>query len=124
MSEELLDWLCFSCSMIILILAVLLIIKIIDYEVYVSNNLSEANNKQCEYDFASIKKYEKIISSLNLQSYTFYSEPKYVINESHIIFDGKMMILYPISYFKFVRRVLKRNRKRKRIKGLWKNYLK
>lgn len=124
MSEVFLDLLSIVCIIIISILVAFIIIKLIDYEVYVSNNLSEANDKRYEYDFASIKEYEKIVSSLDIQLYTFYIEGNCVIDKSHLIFDGKMMILYPVSYFMFIRRFKNKSRKRKRIKGLWKSYLK
>lgn len=81
--------------------------------------------KQYKYDFASIKEYERIANSLGIQLYTFYIESNYTVNELHLIFDEKMMILYPISYLKFVHKSFSKiKRKRKRIKGLWKSYLK
>lgn len=119
---ETIGLMCF-CAIILLIFFV--IIFLINYEVYVSNNLSEVDDKKYEYDFASLKEYENIVNSLDIKLYTFYIEPNYTINESHIIFDERMMILYPISYFKFIRRLYnKTKRRRKRIKGLWKSYLK
>lgn len=119
---ETIGLMCF-CAIILLIFFV--IIFLINYEVYVSNNLSEADDKRYEYDFASLKEYESIVNSLDIKLYTFYIEPNYTINESHIIFDERIMILYPISYFKFIRRLHnKTKRRRKRIKGLWKGYLK
>lgn len=125
MSEVFLDLLSIVCIIIISILVAFIIIKLIDYEVYVSNNLSEANKKQYEYDFASIKEYERIANSLGIQLYTFHIESNHIVNELHIIFDEKMMILYPVSYFRFVRKSFSKiKRKRKRIKGLWKSYLK
>lgn len=124
MGEALLDLLSFICLIMILISIAFVILKLIDYEVYVSSNLSEANKKRYKYDFASIKEYEKIVSSLDIQLYTFYIEGNCVIDKSHLIFDGKMMILYPVSYFMFIRRFKNKSRKRKRIKGLWKSYLK
>ncbi|MFR0074497.1 MAG: hypothetical protein ACLRVD_09095 [Blautia caecimuris] len=124
MSEVFLDLLSIVCIIIISILVAFIIIKLIDYEVYVSNNLSEANDKRYEYDFASIKEYEMIVSRLDIQLYTRYIDGNDIIDESHLIFNGRMMILYPVSYFKFIRRLKNKNRKRKRIKGLWKSYLK
>lgn len=124
MSEVFLDLLSIVCIIIISILIAFIIIKLIDYEVYVSNNLSEANDKRYEYDFASIKEYEMIVSRLDIQLYTRYINGNDIIDESHLIFNGRMMILYPVSYFKFIRRLKNKNRKRKRIKGLWKSYLK
>lgn len=125
MGEALLDLLSYVCLIIILIPVAFVIIKLIDYEVYVSNNLSEADKKQYKYDFASIKEYERIANSLGIQLYTFYIESNYTVNELHLIFDEKMMILYPISYLKFVHKSFSKiKRKRKRIKGLWKSYLK
>lgn len=124
MSEVFLDLLSIVCIIIISILIAFIIIKLIDYEVYVSNNLSEANDKRYEYDFASIKEYEMIVSRLDIQLYTRYIDGNDIIDESHLIFNGRMMILYPVSYFKFIRRLKNKNRKRKRIKGLWKSYLK
>lgn len=114
----------FCLSLICLTIGLFFIVKFIDYEVYVSNNLSEANDKRYEYDFASIKEYEMIVSRLDIQLYTRYIDGNDIIDESHLIFNGRMMILYPVSYFKFIRRVKNKNRKRKRIKGLWKSYLK
>lgn len=124
MGEALLDLLSFICLIMILILVLFIILKLIDYEVYVSSNLSEANKKRYEYDFASIKEYEMIVSRLDIQLYTRYIDGNDIIDESHLIFNGRMMILYPVSYFKFIRRLKNKNRKRKRIKGLWKSYLK
>lgn len=124
MSEVFLDLLSIVCIIIISILVAFIIIKLIDYEVYVSNNLSEANDKRYEYDFASIKEYEMIVSRLDIQLYTRYIDGNDIIDESHLIFNGRMMILYPVSYFKFIRRLKNKSRKRKRIKGLWKSYLK
>lgn len=124
MSEVFLDLLSIVYIIIISILIAFIIIKLIDYEVYVSNNLSEANDKRYEYDFASIKEYEMIVSRLDIQLYTRYIDGNDIIDESHLIFNGRMMILYPVSYFKFIRRLKNKNRKRKRIKGLWKSYLK
>lgn len=124
MGEALLDLLSFICLIMILILVLFIIFNLIDYEVYVSSNLSEANKKRYEYDFASIKEYEKIVSRLDIQLYTRYIDGNDIIDESHLIFNGRMMILYPVSYFKFIRRLKNKNRKRKRIKGLWKSYLK
>ena len=124
MSEVFLDLLSIVCIIIISILVAFIIIKLIDYEVYVSNNLSEANDKRYEYDFASIKEYEMIVSRLDIQLYTRYIDGNDIIDESHLIFNGRIMILYPVSYFKFIRRLKNKNRKRKRIKGLWKSYLK
>lgn len=76
------------------------------------------NDKGYEYDFSSVKDYECILYNLNINPYCFYSGQKYIVSESIIILDGRMMILYPISYFKFIHRFNKG--KRKRIKGLWK----
>ena len=45
MGEALLDLLSYVCLIIILIPVAFVIIKLIDYEVYVSNNLSEADKK-------------------------------------------------------------------------------
>ena len=119
MIKEAIGLMCF-CSIILLILFV--IIFLINYGVYVSINLSEADEKRYEYDFASIKEYECILYNLNIDPYWFYSRQKYTVSKSLIILDGRMMILYPISYLKFIHRFNKR--KRKRIKGLWKSYLK
>jgi len=130
MIKETIRLMCF-CAIILLIFFV--IIFLINYAVYVSQNLLEANDKCYEYDFASIKDYECILYDLNINPYCFYSKQKYTVSKpliileytvskSLIILDGRMMILYPISYFKFVHRFDKR--KRKRIKGLWKSYLK
>lgn len=119
MIKEAIGLMCF-CAIILLIFFV--IIFLIDYEVYVSQNLSEANDKCYEYDFASIKEYECILYDLNINPYCFYSKQKYTVSKSLIVLDGRMMILYPISYLKFILRFNKR--KRKRIKGLWKSYLK
>lgn len=119
MIKETIGLMCF-CAIILLIFFV--IIFLIDYEVYVSQNLLEANDKCYEYDFASIKDYECILYDLNINPYCFYSKQKYTVSKSLIILDGRMMILYPISYLKFIHRFNKR--KRKRIKGLWKSYLK
>ncbi len=119
MVKDAIGLMCF-CAIILLIFFIILFL--INYEVYVLNNLSEANDKCYEYDFASIKDYECILYALNINSYRFYSRQKNTVSKSLIILDGKMMILYPISYFKFIHRFDKR--KRKRIKGLWKKYLK
>lgn len=122
MIKEAIGLMCF-CAIILLIFFV--IIFLIDYGVYVSINLSEADEKRYEYDFASIKEYERIANSLGIQLYTFYIESSYIVNESHLIFDEKMMILYPVSYLRFVCKLFSKiKRKRKRIKGLWQSYLK
>lgn len=119
MIKEAIGLMCF-CAIILLIFFV--IIFLIDYEVYVSLNLSKANDNCYEYDFASVKDYECILYDLNINPYCFYSRQKYTVSKSLIILDGRMMILYPISYLKFIHRFNKG--KRKRIKGLWKGYLK
>lgn len=107
MIKEAIGLMCF-CAIILLIFFV--IIFLIDYEVYVSQNLSEANDKCYEYDFASIKEYEYILYNLSINPYSFYSRQKYIVSKSLIILGGRMMILYPISYLKFIHRFNKRKR--------------
>lgn len=54
----------FCFGLIYLTIGLFYIVKFIDYEVYVSQNLSEVNDKGYEYDFSSVKDYECILYNL------------------------------------------------------------
>ncbi|BDR74246.1 hypothetical protein K144316041_p20850 (plasmid) [Clostridium tetani] len=92
------------------ILTVLIVVFLIDY----LTHISLCKDQDLPYGYGTFKDFIREFNKYNnwtVKSYegSFFSGqeknidewPRYRIHNSIIMFDGKIMILYPISYFKF-----------------------